>query len=563
MSKLYLALLWHQHQPLYRDLGARSPVGAYRLPWVRLHALRDYYSMAALAAAQPGFELTINLTPVLSWQLQDYAERGATDRSLELTLKPAERLTEGEKQEILATFFRADRVHQIDVHPRYRELFERRAQGAGWTADDYRDLQAWFSLAWFHSEFREGAVRLLTGETASVRPFVERGAGFSHADIEAIVTEEYKIIRAVLPLHRDLQQRGRIEVSTTPFYHPILPILIDSNVATLDGDQQGPRRFAHAEDAHAHVEHAVSHYRSVFGCSPRGMWPAEAAVSQAAVAVFAEHGIDWIATDGGVLSRSGRFGYRADDPNVLCRLYRAEERTHRLGVFFRDRELSNKIGFDYHRYDEPKRAASDFVEQIHRRFLDRLDAGEDHVLTVVLDGENSWGAYPDDGRDFLTALYARLAAEPDLETTTFSRYLDGDPRRGRPAHRLLEQQQVYELFTGSWIDLAGSRPGVDLGTWIGHPEENRAWELLMDARDALVAAGHTAASTPLAFEALLAAQGSDWFWWFGEDQGSEWDPELDELFRTHLRRAYTAAGLPVPARLDIPVATRLRANSTR
>jgi len=563
MSKLYLALLWHQHQPLYRDLGAASPVGAYRLPWVRLHALRDYYSMAALAAAQPGFELTINLTPVLSWQLQDYAERGATDRSLDLTLKPAERLTAGEQQEILATFFRADRVHQLDVHPRYRELLQHRNEGTAWAPQDYRDLQAWFSLAWFGSEFREGEVRLVTGETASVRTFVQQGAGFSHADIEAIATEQYKILRAVLPLHRHLQQQGRIEVSTTPFYHPILPILLDSDAVTLDGSQQRPRRFAHPEDAHAHVERAVTHYRSVFGAPPRGMWPAEAAVSQAAVAVFAEHGIDWIATDTGVLSRSGRFGYRADDPNVLCRLYRAEEGTRRLGVFFRERELSNKIGFDYHRYDEPKRAASDFVEQIHRRFLDRLDPGEDHVLTIVLDGENSWGAYANDGRDFLAALYARLAADPDVETTTFSRYLDGDSRRARPAHRLLEQQRVHELFTGSWIDLAGSGPGVDLGTWIGHPEENRAWDLLGEARNALVQAGHTPASAPLAFEALFAAEGSDWFWWFGDDQGAEWDPELDDLFRAHLRRAYTAAGLTAPKALESPVAERLRANSAR
>jgi len=558
MSKLYLALLWHQHQPLYRDLGAKSAVGAYRLPWVRLHALRDYYSMAALVAAQPGVELTINLTPVLAWQLQDYAERGATDRSLELTLRPAERLTPDEQQELLGTFFRADPVHQIDVHPRYRELLLRRAERGAWTAQDYRDLQAWFSLAWFGREFREGTVTLATGETASVRRFVEQAAGFSQSDIEAIVEEQQKLLAAVLPLHRDLQRQGRIEISTTPFYHPILPILIDSDVATLDGGQARPRRFAHPEDAHAQVERAVAYYRDLFGESPRGMWPAEGAVSQSSVAIFAEHGVDWIATDMGVLARSGRFGYRADDPNVLCRPYRAEEGPRPLAVFFRERDLSNKIGFDYHRYADPKRAAADFLEQVHTRFLTRLDPGEDHVLSIVLDGENSWGAYRDDGRDFLAALYARLAADPEVETTTFSRYLGGDERRARPVHSLSQQQRVYELYTGSWIDLAGSAPGVDLGTWIGHAEENRAWDLVSDARDALAQAGHTPMSAPLAFEALLAAEGSDWFWWFGGDQGSDWDPELDVLFRSHLRRAYEAAGLSAPKTLETPVAERLR-----
>ena len=519
MSKLYLALLWHQHQPLYRDLGARSPAGSYRLPWVRLHALRDYYSMAALAAAQPGLELTINLTPVLSWQLEDYAERGATDRSLELTLKPAERLTEEEKAELLATFFRADSTHQIDIHPRYRELLQLRTAGSAWATE-----------------------------------------GFSQADIEAIVAEEHKILAAVLPLHRDLARQGRIEVSTTPFYHPILPILIDSDVATLDGGQARPRRFAHPEDAQAQVERAARHHQRVFGSRPRGMWPAEGAVSQAAAAIFAECGIEWIATDRGVLSQSGRFGYRADDPDVLCRPYRAEDGTRPLAVFFRERELSNKVGFDYHRYAEPKRAAADFIEQVHRNVLARLEPGEDHVLTVALDGENSWGAYPNDGHDFLAALYARLAADPDIETTTFSNYLDGDQSRARAPHPLAEQPRVYELFTGSWIDLAGSAPGVDLGTWLGHAEENRAWDLVSDARDALTLAGLTPTSAPVAFDALFAAEGSDWFWWFGEDQGSEWDPELDELFRTHLRRAYEAAGLPAPLGLDTPIADRLRAS---
>ncbi len=335
MSKLGLTLLWHQHQPLYRDLGAPSPAGAYRLPWVRLHALRDYYAMATLAAAQPGLELVINLTPVLLWQLADYAERGATDRSLELTLKPAEALTNDEQQELLSTFFRADREHQIRRHPRYDALFARREARQAFSSGDFRDLQAWFSLAWFGSEFRNGSVRLVTGETASVQRFVEKGAGFTRADLDEIVAEELKIMRAVVPLHRELARAGHIELSTTPFYHPILPILIDSDSATLDGELGRPARFAHPEDAHAHVENAMRYYEELFGRRPRGMWPAEAAVSQAAVGIFAEHGLDWVATDGGVLAKSGRFGYRADEPNVLCRPYRAGTSPRELAIFFR------------------------------------------------------------------------------------------------------------------------------------------------------------------------------------------------------------------------------------
>jgi alpha-amylase/alpha-mannosidase (GH57 family) len=558
MSKLSLALLWHQHQPLYRDLGAPSPAGAYRLPWVRLHALRDYYSMALLAAAQPGLELVINLTPVLLWQLADYAERGATDRSLELTMKPAEALDASEQAELLATFFRADREHQIRPHARYAALLARRDSGGAFSTADFRDLQAWFSLAWFGPEFRNGSVRLVTGETASVRRFVEKAGGFTRGDLDDIVAEQQKLMRAVVPLHRELAARGDIELSTTPFYHPILPILIDSDTATLDGATRRPARFAHPEDAHAQIENAARYYEQLFGRRPRGMWPAEAAVSQAAVSIFAEHGLDWIATDGGVLAKSGRYGYRAEDPNVLCRPYRSGTSPRELALFFRERELSSRIGFSYHRYEDAKRAADDFIVYVHEVVLSRLSNGEDHVLSVILDGENSWGAYADDGRAFLRALYARLVSDPAVTPTTFSHYLDGDAASGRAPHPVSHQERVYELFTGSWIDSAGSAEGVDLGTWLGHDEENRAWDLLGAARDALVAAGHSPVSNPDAFESLAAAEGSDWFWWFGEDQGHDWDPEIDALFRLHLARAYRAAGLAVPEELMLPIADRLR-----
>jgi alpha-amylase/alpha-mannosidase (GH57 family) len=558
MSKLSLALLWHQHQPLYRDLGAASPAGAYRLPWVRLHALRDYYSMAALAAAQPGLELVVNLTPVLLWQLADYAERGATDRSLELTLKPAEQLTADEQQELLATFFRADSEHQIRRHARYAALLARRDAGRTFSAGDYRDLQAWFSLAWFGSEFRNGSVRLVTGETASVRRFVEKEAGFTRTDLDEIVAEQLKLLRAIVPLHRELSNAGKLELSTTPFYHPILPILIDSDDATLHAGLGRPARFTHPEDAHAQVENAMLYYAQLFGRRPRGMWPAEAAVSQAAVSIFAEHGLDWIASDAGVLAKSGRFGYRAGEPDVSCRPYRTGTTPRELAVFFRERELSSRIGFSYHRYDDAKRAADDFMVYVHEAVLNRLPAGEDHVLSVILDGENSWGAYADEGRGFLQALYARMVSDPDVAPTTFARYLDGDATTGRAPHPVAHQTRVYELFTGSWIDASGSGAGVDLATWLGHDEENRAWNLLREARDALVAAGHSPASNPAAFEALYAAEGSDWFWWFGEDQGRDWDTELDELFRLHLARAYSAASLAPPAALRVPIAARLR-----
>jgi len=549
--KLYLAILWHQHQPIYRDTSHPTQKGSYIQPWVRLHAIRDYYSMVALVAEHPDVHLTINLTPSLLWQLEDYIEHGATDRSLELTLKPAEALTDEEREKVLCTFFDAHWHNQIFPHPRYQELFVQRREGRPFTVQDLRDLQMWFNLAWFGKEFREDDVELTTGEVVSVRRFVERGRDFSPADIQAMVAEQYKIMRAVIPIHRQLQERGQIEVSTTPFYHPILPLLVDTDRATIDRPgATHPRRFAYPEDAEAQVRLAIEYYQRCFGRPPRGMWPAEGAVSQFVIPLFARHRVHWLATDRGVLARSGRWGYEVDNPDVLCRPYRAEEGDHAVSVFFRDTQLSDAIGFRYYSYDDYEQAAQDFVREIKERFAWQVTGDEDRVLTVVLDGENAWGSYREDARPFLHALYRLLERDAEIQTVTFGEYLEGNPARGITSHPREEQTKVYDLFTGSWIDENASAPGVDLGTWIGEEEENRGWDLLGQTRDFLSRAGATPETAPAAFEALYMAEGSDWFWWFGEDQDSGNDDEFDDLFRTHLKNVYRGLGAAPPAELD-------------
>ena len=548
--KLRLALLWHQHQPVYRALDRETPRGSYRQPWVRLHTLRDYIGMPALIEAHAGVHATINLTPALLWQLDDYLDNGATNRALDLTLTPVEKLDGAARAELCATFFDAHWHNQILPHPRYRELFEQRQSGAAFTDADLTDLQMWSNLAWFGVELREGGLRLPSGHYSSVARFVEQGRGFSRRDIEAMVAEEFELMRAVVPLHRRLQDAGRIEVSTTPYYHPILPLLVDTNEATLDRPGTWlPRRFAHPEDAEAQVKLALADYEKRFGCRPRGMWPAEGAVSQHAIPPFAQHGVRWLATDQGVLERSGRFGYSALDPNVLCQPYRAEQDGQSLSIFFRDTELSDAIGFSYQHYPDAEQAAYDFMQKLRERFAHRLSGDADRVLTVALDGENPWGGYARDGRPFLDALYRQLEADPEIETVTLGEYLEGNSARGVPAHPTGEQARVHELFAGSWADEPGSASGIDLGTWIGEDEENKAWELLGRARDAIQAAGRTPDNCPGAYQALYVAEGSDWFWWYGTDQESGRDDEFDSLFREHLVAAYRRAGLVPPADL--------------
>ncbi|HET8624263.1 MAG TPA: glycoside hydrolase family 57 protein [Gemmatimonadales bacterium] len=550
-AKLYLALLWHQHQPLYRNLSASNAKGSYLKPWVRLHAIRDYYAMAAILQDYPQVHVTINLTPALLWQLEDYLTGGATDRALELTLKPAESLTQSERQELLGSFFEADWHNQIFPHPGYARLFTRRLQRGRFGVQDLHDLQMWFNLAWFGHDFRTGEVALPGGEVVSVRRFVEQDRGYTHEDILAMVDQQFRIMRSIVPLHRALEEDGQIEVSTTPFFHPILPILVDSDRATIDRPgATHPPRFSYPEDADAQIDTAVEYHVHTFGRRPRGMWPAEGAVAQFTVPYFARRGIGWIATDRQVLARSGRWGYPAEDPDVYCQPYRAVEGGDAVAVFFRDWWLSDQIGFHRHAIADCEGLARTVLAELKGRYASRFSRETDRVLTVGLDGENAWGNYREDGRAFLHAFYRLLADDSEIQTVTLSEFLAGNPARGVSRHGQEELAQVHNLFTGSWIDERGSAPGVDLGTWIGEPEENEAWALLGIARAHLRNRGVTRSEAGRAYQAADAAEGSDWFWWFGKDQDSGSDDRFDDLFRLHLKTVFSALGDAPPARFD-------------
>ena len=547
---LYVAWLWHQHQPQYRDPGAPNAERSFRYPWVRLHAIRDYYSMAALVG-EHDVHVTINLTPVLLRQIDDYLQQKATDQALELSRTPAEKLKRADVEEILSTFFDADWHHQIYIHERYRELFELRTRRGRFSHQDIRDLQMWFNLAWFGHEFRSGAVTLITGDVVDVHRFVAQGRGFSHSDVLAMLDDQYKILRAIVPIHRALQDAGRLEISTTPAFHPILPLLIDSDGAYVDRPGASlPTRYAYPEDATAQVQLARADYAMRFGREAAGMWPAEGAVSGQVVDLIASQGLTWLATDAGVLARSGQWGYRAGEPDVLCQPYRASDEPNPVSLFFRDTDLSDGIGFRYGRHTDADAAVDEFMRSLEARFLTELVGDVDRVLTIALDGENAWGGYPEDGRAFLRALYHRLETDRRLKTVTFSEYLQGNPERGINPHPAQQLSRVFQLATGSWIDEPGSAWGVDLGTWIGEPEENVAWNLLGAARAALASSGPRISAEDSARMSVLAAEGSDWFWWFGADQESRNDAAFDELFRAHLKAVYSALDIEAPDVLD-------------
>jgi alpha-amylase/alpha-mannosidase (GH57 family) len=521
-----VAILWHMHQPYYEDLVTREHI----LPWVRLHALKDYYGMVALMREFPQVRVTFNLVPSLLVQLEAFAADRACDRFLDLSLKPADGLTADEAAFMAANFFHAHRERMIEVYPRYADLYARR--GSAFSVDDLRDLQVWQKLAWIDPSYLERDPR--------VRGLVTKGQAFSEEDKAVLRTVELEILNRVIPEYRDAAERGQIEISASPFYHPILPLLCDTDIyrATHPESRMPRQRFAHPEDASEQLERAAAYHQQLFGRRPVGVWPSEGSVSDAMVPLVRRAGFRWMATDEQILARTlgltfsrGASG-QVEQPQRLYTAYDVRVGGASVACTFRDHVLSDLIGFAYASWDA-EAAADDLVARLveaGRRYRDRGGRGEP-LVSVILDGENAWEHFVGGGRPFLRALYRRLSNHPELRTVTMSEGCD------QPAERL------DTVFPGSWID-------ANFYIWIGHADDQRGWTQLAEARQALeVPSAADSEARAAAREEVLIAEGSDWFWWYGDDHSSAHDLEFDDLFRRHLRNAYGLLQLPVPDEL--------------
>ena len=522
-----LALLWHMHQPNYEDLAT----GEHILPWVRLHAIKDYWGMVAMLDAFPRVHVTFNLVPSLLAQVESFAAGRARDRHLEIGLKPAAELTEDEGRWLVANGFHAPYGRMIGPYPRYAELHARREHQGVFDIQDLLDLQVWHKLTWMDPDLLAGDARL--------RALVEKGHDFSEADKSSLREMELELLRLVIPAYRAASDRGQVELATSPFYHPILPLLCDSDVhlRAHPNAARPAHRFARPEDARAQITRAIAFHERAFGHRPAGMWPSEGSVSDEAVALMAGAGIRWIATDEDILSRSlsmplPRDGYgHAERPDVLYRPHRAG--ANGPIAFFRDHTLSDRIGFHYQSWDSGA-AAHDFIERVReagRRFS-VATGGEVGTVSVILDGENAWEHFEGGGRPFLRTLYGALEAAPDIQTVTMSEACAGPVG------------ELPSIFPGSWIN-------ADFYIWIGHRDDHRAWTQLGELRSVFDARADSvpAEARERAFEEILAAEGSDWFWWYGDDHSSDHDRDFDDLFRRHLRNAYAALDVPVPDEL--------------
>ncbi len=542
--KIRLVLLWHMHQPFYKDMVT----GEYRLPWVRLHALKDYYGMVKLLDEFPQVHQNFNLVPSLVAQIQDYVAGEAHDPFLNLVAKPAAEFTAADRKFALHYLFQANPVNMIGRYPRYRELWERyratcdRPEGpeSYFVTRDYADLQVLSQLAWFDEYF------LAEPEIAVL---VKRGEDFTPDDQQFVIAKQRQLIAKVLPAYADAAQRGAIELSASPYYHPILPLLCDTNIGaeSSPGLDLPTRRFRHPDDAAVQIQRALDSQQALFGVRPKGLWPSEGSVSDEALKLAARQGIDWMAADEGVLGRSLDFNFVRDNGDHLqpegaqrlYNIYRYEHDDTRMHLVFRNHRLSDLIGFVYSGMPAEE-AAQHLIDNIKSSAQPLLDEGKNAVVSIILDGENAWEYYPQSGRDFLRRFYDGLQRDAQIEPVTISEAIS--------RHAEADFGRLTRLVPGSWID-------ANFNVWIGSPEDNRAWDLLAEARDYYERHCNrvSAQQRELAWEELLIAEGSDWNWWYGPEHHSANDRDFDELYRKHLSNVYHALeGIP-PEELSTPI----------
>ncbi|RFC44403.1 MAG: GH57 family [Verrucomicrobia bacterium] len=533
----HAVFLWHMHQPYYVNPASRTAM----MPWVRLHAVKGYLDMVSILDEFPEMRVNFNMTPVLLLQIIELSEGRVHDLWMDWARRPAAQLEEHERLAILENFFKIHWENLVKPFPRYWELlnkrglaFEReeaRRELRYWSLQEFIDLQTWFNLAWCGY-----TAERLYPELGELK---RKGRHFSEGEKNRVLDIHQEILGKIIPLYREAEKRGQVEITTTPFFHPILPLVYDSDFAerSMPG-RQLPKRFQWPQDALAHLKMAVEQHTELFGKAPRGLWPSEGSIAPELVALMQEAGIRYFCSDEENLFRSLEKdpAFRGKPVNHLEMFqgWRVEHDGASVQAVFREKPLSDFIGFMAAK-NRPEDAAAHLLH--HLSNIARALPKKTGVIPLILDGENAWETFPDGGQGFLRALYAGVLKEPLLQSSTIEEYLALEP----PA------KTVHMLHTGSWIS-------SNFDIWIGEEEENRAWDLLGETRlflqSQLDAGQLTAEQQKAALLEVYAAEGSDWFWWYGPDFSTENDALFDDLFRQHLKNVYTLCGKLPPARME-------------
>jgi len=531
-SRLKVVLFWHMHQPEYRDALSHQ----YQLPWTYLHATKDYIDMAAILEEQPHARAVINFVPTLLEQIDDYAcqarafiETGAPVADSLLATLGAKQMPEEESQRqyLLQACLRANESRLINRYAPYRrladmmDLVKERDDLVAYLGDNFlADMLCWYHLVWLGETVRNNDER--------VQALITKGGLFNYADRMQLFSVITELLEGVIPRYRALADRGQIELSMTPYAHPMIPLLIDFNTAREAlPDSPLPEQACYPggeERSHWHVQHGLKCFEHYFGRAPRGCWPAEGGVSDALIDVLADYPLDWIATGESPLRNS--LAHSDEHRHVpieehLHRAYRVAG--HGPVCFFRDDGLSDLIGFSYSTWhaDDAVNNMAHHLETI----AEECSEDSNRVVAIVLDGENAWESYPENGYHFLSGLYQRLSEHEGLELTTFSDCIDSG----------LQPGDLSSIVAGSWVYGTFS-------TWIGDADKNRGWDLLCEAKqafDVATSSGHlTAEQLQKAQRQLAICEGSDWFWWFGDYNPGDSVRDFDRLYRHHLVALY-------------------------
>lgn len=529
MKKLRLCFLWHMHQPYYKD----DIDGSYQMPWVYLHGLKDYYELPYYHSIY-NLKGTYNLVPSLLVQLKDYEATDVSDIFLRLMLKNTAELTSEEKNILIPQLFMANYKNMVKPLRRYKELYDRKGDTdvfdsarINYSEDELTDMEVLYLISWCGVFTREGS--------ELISRLIKKGRHFTQQEKLQLIDELAKFTREIVPLYKSLQKSGKIEVATTPFYHPILPLLLEPKSAkeALPGITMASIATDFSEDARYHVAEAVEYYKKEFGSKPKGMWPAEGSISEKSAALFSENGISWIASDEDVLAGSIGVDLR-DNKNrdILYKKHVFNSAGGDINIFFRDKELSDLIGFTYSGWDTEK-AVEDFMEKLSEIY-DMCDFPP--IVPVILDGENAWEFYGNNAYDFFTLLYSRLSSCNWIETMTMSEAAASDTPEHRPK----------KIRAGSWIY-------ANFTTWMGHQEKNDAWKLLSDVHKRFHTKKDSLKETEQIQKELYITEGSDWFWWYGDDHFSLQSDTFDKLFRGHIANIYTLMGEKIPADVTKPI----------
>ncbi|MES2637441.1 MAG: glycoside hydrolase family 57 protein [Pseudomonadota bacterium] len=554
--KLLISLYWHMHQPDYRD----SISGEYVLPWTYLHAIKDYSDMAYHLEMNPKAKVSFNFVPILLDQLEDYATQFKTNCVKDPILKllctnDLWVITPEERRLIKNSCFKSYHEKMLKPFPDYERLYKMYEFLTEDGRDDLiylsgqylADLLVWYHLAWMGESVRQN--------NTLVQHLMTKGKKFTNEDRLALYDLVGELIANLIPRYKKLAESGQIEISSTPHYHPILPLLIDFETtrdamtnATLPKTANYPGGITRAVD---HLRDASASHKRRFGMAPNGMWPSEGAVSKESLLLMASEGVQWAASGEGVLANS----LRKSNPkkallsrhDYLYRPYKVSQGDNEITCFFRDDRLSDKIGFEYSKLHSSE-AVSDFIQTLEHIY-NTYQRQENPVVSVILDGENAWEYYPYNGHYFLTELYEALSNHPNIQMVTQSEVLKAIKAPAKSPYKI-QCGHLPEISAGSWV--YGS-----FSTWIGSVDKNYGWDLLCEAKksyDKVIKSNKLSTQEKQRAEVQLSVcEGSDWFWWLGDYNAAMSVSSFDQLYRRNLMNLYRLLKLPVPEHLNASI----------